>query len=123
MRSARDELTTTNQQLEETNATLQRTALQAQTNFRKTQEVVDRFLTDVSESQELLRGTAGTQRLRQKLLEMARDYYEGFVSDNKSMSLDRDLAIASSHLGFALQELGEFKAATKQYTLDVEELW
>ncbi len=54
---------------------------QADARFREAQGAVNEFFIDISESKELLKKQPGTRALRKRLLEKARDYYEGFLRD------------------------------------------
>jgi serine/threonine protein kinase/tetratricopeptide (TPR) repeat protein len=87
----------------------------ADANFVKAQNVVNDFLVEVSDSQELLRGSPGTQALRRRLLEMARDYFLGFVQQDPSSHLQSHLARAQLRLGVAEYQLGNVDNAEQSY--------
>ncbi|MEM7356203.1 MAG: serine/threonine-protein kinase, partial [Acidobacteriota bacterium] len=77
----------------------------AMQNFAKAQDVVDDFLTDVSEN-DLLQAP-GAQPVRKSLLERALRYYEEFIAQHeKDASLRFDLARASVRVGRINDELG-----------------
>ena len=94
----------------------------AEENYQEARKVVDEFLTDVSESQELLKGTPGTQALRKQLLERARKYYKDFAL---RWAGDEDLqpALGAAHFRLALiaTETGEKSKALAafQETLEI----
>ncbi|MEM7315389.1 MAG: serine/threonine-protein kinase, partial [Planctomycetota bacterium] len=87
----------------------------ADRNFERAQSVVDEFLTDVSESEELLRGTPGTQSLRLKLLEKAKRYYERFLAQNTSQEMNAELAAAHHRLGKIQQTMGKSTEAEQSF--------
>jgi serine/threonine-protein kinase len=76
--------------------------VQAETNFLRAQEAVDRSFTEVSETV-LLRGP-GLQPLRRRLLQSARGYYEQFVREQEGRSGPR------AELGRALLRLARITA-------------
>ena len=74
---------------------------------------VNEFFTEVSQSNELLSGTPGTQVLREKLLRRAQKYYERFVVENDSPENNVLLADATARLGTILSTLGELSESEK----------
>jgi serine/threonine-protein kinase len=85
------------------NLQLQETAGRADKNFRQAKGIVDEFLTEVSTSRELLRGTPGTQGLRTRLLE------------NQSLALQGELGAAYFRLAKARDEVGAGDKAADDY--------
>ena len=106
---------TKSQQLNETVIRLHEEAARADENLSEAHKVVADYLTDVSESPELLRHAPGTQRLRKELLARARDYYQLFVSEDDPTASKENLATARFHLANAMMELGELHDATREY--------
>ena len=78
----------------------------AASNLLQAQQAVDEFYTEVSENDEWLAGSQGTQQLRSRLLEKARTYYEAFLEKNRDASLDADVATAHYQLCKILRDLG-----------------
>ena len=79
----------------------------ADENFREARAAVDRFFTEVSTSKELLRSAPGTQQLRRRLLEQARDYYVKFLeAGGDDPKLREDVARAYLLKGQVLMEIG-----------------
>ena len=84
---------------------------QALRNFARAQQVVDDFLTDVSEN-DLLQAP-GVQPVRKQLLDRALIYYEEFIEEHRDdRSLRFALAQANVRVGRINDELG-----TQQYSL------
>jgi tetratricopeptide (TPR) repeat protein len=92
--------------LEQAIAEEERSRRRADENFRAARAAVDRFFTEVSTSRELLRGTPGTQQLRRRLLEQARDYYVKFLeAGGDDPRLREDVARAHLRMGKVLAEI------------------
>jgi serine/threonine-protein kinase len=77
---------------------------QADARFRQARAAVDEFLTDISESKELLKQQPGTQALRRRLLDKAQRYYEDFLRQRGDDPAVR-MEAAAAH-----QRLGEITA-------------
>jgi serine/threonine-protein kinase len=87
---------------------------QAETNFRRAQEAVDRSFTEVSETV-LLRGP-GLQPLRRRLLESARGYYEQFVREQAGRAgLEAELGRAFRRLARITAEIESPARAIELY--------
>jgi tetratricopeptide (TPR) repeat protein len=77
----------------------------AQENFKKTREAVDKYFTEVSETELLDR--PGLQPLRKKLLQSAQEYYQGFVDQHSDdPTLRKELAEAYRRVGSITAEIG-----------------
>eukprot|EP00913_Durusdinium_trenchii_P035318 g33048.t1 len=94
---------------------------EAEKSFRNQTAAVHTFFTHVSQSKELLKGTPGTQKLRQQLLEQARNYYKEFVEQHANdESLRADLAKAHANLGFIEAVIGEKEKAVAALLLAID---
>lgn len=107
-----------NAQLDQSNAELiaanklaQENEELAEANYEKARDVVEQFLTDVSQSRELLAGTPGTHELRITLLDQARAYFEDFLTLNQSSQARRDVAGANRTLGQILYQIDDVPRA------------
>jgi serine/threonine protein kinase len=79
----------------------------ADARFLDAKRTVDEYLTEVSNSQDLLASTPGTEKLRRKLLEKAKSYYESFVALKPDDPIHKDeLAQSYLSLGMIIQQLG-----------------
>lgn len=76
----------------------------ANENLDKADEVVNRFVTEISQDGGPLSKHPGTQLVRKTLLSMRREYYEQLLSSNSSKKLSPRLADANHHLAFLLQQ-------------------
>ncbi|MED5401341.1 MAG: serine/threonine-protein kinase [Planctomycetota bacterium] len=86
----------------------------AETHFRKAREVVDRYLTEVSESQ--LLNVPGLQPLRRDLLELAMQYHESFAAESSGdVQLQRDLGNSLLRIGFLRSEIEQPTKAIVEY--------
>jgi serine/threonine-protein kinase len=86
----------------------------AQENFAKARQILDKYLTMVSESR--LLNVPGMQPLRKELLESALKQYQGFlVQQGKDPSLQRDLARAYARMGRITADIGSRSEALKCY--------
>ena len=94
--------------------------LRADRNFDELQEVVDSFLVEVSESDELLRGTPGTQQLQRRLLAMARDYFQQFIQQNQDDATLLELGRAHIRLADVQLTLGEHAKSKESYEKSIQ---
>jgi serine/threonine protein kinase len=79
--------------------------IQAEANFKKAREAVDEYFTRVSES--TLLNVPGLQPLRKELLESARKYYQGFLSQrNDDPNLRAEVGAASYRVAIITEMLG-----------------
>jgi len=79
----------------------------ADEHFLKAREAVDRFLTNVSEDQQL--AAPGFQPLRRKLLDDARSYYQNFSQNNANeLGLQRETAEANRRVASICSALGQY---------------
>jgi serine/threonine protein kinase len=79
---------------------------EADRRFQSERDAVNQFYTEVSQNPRLLRKEPGTQQLRRTLLDMARNYYERFLEDNREdPALMADVAAAYFRLGTITSEL------------------
>lgn len=117
---ARADLQVKNNELAVTNQGLIIANQRADNNLRDFRSAVDDFLTDVSESKELLSGAPGTQRLRKQLLEKARDYYLRFLEQDSSAEMVGEAANASYRLANIEYRLGENEQATDHFETAIE---
>ncbi len=71
----------------------------------------------MSESPELLQGAPGTQTLRRRLLEKARDYWLEQASQQQTSRSKRELAAANLRLGDVLNAIDEYDTATQRFSV------
>lgn len=83
----------------------------AKENFKRAQDVVNEYLLEVAESQDLAQRTPTNELLRRRLLERASQYYEKFIDENRSEKLAFDLAFAKFKLGTIKSQTGDSEGA------------
>ncbi|MDM4014181.1 serine/threonine-protein kinase [Roseiconus lacunae] len=72
----------------------------ADDRFEQAQQVVDDFLSEVADDEGLLAKVPGTQPIRRRLLEQARDYYEVFLAESRDdRNMQFETALAYRRLG------------------------
>ncbi len=86
----------------------------AEAHFRKARDVVNRYLTQVSESR--LLNVPGLQPLRRDLLELAMRYHEDFVTGSTDDArLQRELGESLLRMGFLRSEIEQPARAIPEY--------
>jgi serine/threonine protein kinase len=87
----------------------------AERNFRRALQAVESYLTSVGESTELK--AQGLEKLRQRLLASAREFYEGFVRERRGdVQVRQELGKAYGRLAYISAQLGEHHRAAELYT-------
>jgi tetratricopeptide (TPR) repeat protein len=82
----------------------------AEANFRMARDVVDRYLTQVSQSADLK--SRGMEQLRRRLLQNAREFYGRFVLEHTDAAdVRHDLGLAHQRLAEINRVLGDYPAA------------
>ncbi|MEZ6120545.1 MAG: serine/threonine-protein kinase [Pirellulaceae bacterium] len=109
------ETSAANQRLTDANQELALATERARQKSADANAAVNDFFTEVSESQELLAGSAGTQALRQRLLKRAEEYYSRFVTEDGSQQNEALLADVTGKLASILELLGETENAEKRH--------
>jgi len=82
----------------------------AEDNFQKAQEAVESMLTQVGENKDL-EGIPQWLNYRQKFLEDARTFWEGFLKDSDDPDVRRETGLAYQRVGRIYQMLGKQQAA------------
>lgn len=104
-----------NQQLTTRNEELVAATELANKKTKEASNAVNDFFTEVSESEELLAGSPGTQALRKRLLQRAEQYYSRFVAENNSQENEAQLADVTGRLASIQEWLGDLEAAEQHY--------